>query len=245
MLSLASTLRWREFRLPKRGHRADECEDYCLAAPQFGRFAVADGATESSQSGEWARLLVEAFVQRSGGPVEWNDWLPPLQSRWSSESARRLGSEPLPWFVEAQLEQGAFSTFLGLVIEPSGWYAQAVGDTCLFQVRHDTLFDSFPLRRSADFGSTPWLIGSRGPVAVPQREGQARRGTWQVGDGFWLMTDALAEWFLRLAERGANPWRTLQDLEAQGEEAFSRWVDGQRGSGQLRNDDVTLLTVRL
>jgi hypothetical protein len=260
----------REFRLPRRGHRVEECQDACRADLEHGRFAIADGATESGQAGAWARLLVEDFVGRQGA-VNWIDWLPPLQSRWLNEAVHHLGPEPRLWYVDAQLEQGAFSTFLGLVIEPSGWYAQAVGDSCLFQVRGDELIERYPLRRSADFGSTPWLIGSRtSPAGIAQREGRPHRGNWEAGDQFWLMTDALAEWFLRAWEdprstgvspvsatggtpvlrnggEGSKtpPWQILEEVIERGEAAFGDWVEQQRGNGNLRNDDVTMVRVAL
>jgi hypothetical protein len=241
-LQLAS----RVFRLPKRGHRFEDCEDAVGADAERGRFAVADGATESGQSGAWARMLVHAFLQGNNGPLNWVDWLPPLQSRWLGEVETRLGPEPRLWFVDAQLEQGAFSTFLGLVIEPSGWYAQAVGDSCLFQVRGEDLIERYPVLQSADFGFTPWLVGSRTSAAgVPQHEGKTYRGLWKPGDSFWLMTDALAEWFLRQVERRVAPWQVLQPLLDQGHDAVAAWVQLQRDSGQLRNDDVALVRVSL
>jgi hypothetical protein len=65
-------LHWRSFLVPKDGHAADECEDAVAGDPAVGRFAVSDGASESFAAGEWARLLVEAFV--GGGPA--GDWWP-------------------------------------------------------------------------------------------------------------------------------------------------------------------------
>ena len=40
-------LRWRALSLPKQGHATDEYEDAWAADPAAGRFAVADGASES------------------------------------------------------------------------------------------------------------------------------------------------------------------------------------------------------
>ena len=64
-------------------------------------------------------------------------------------------------------------------------------------------------------------------------------GSWQGGDHFYLMTDALAAWFLREHEAGGRPWRRLEELDHG--LAFARWVDELRRSHALRNDDVTLL----
>jgi hypothetical protein len=243
-------LQYRELRLPRQGGRPDECEDASAAAPERGRFALADGASESFYAGLWAALLVEAFVRSDEPQPDWRDWLPPVQADWA-ERAGLLTSpgengSALPWYLESRMRQGAFATFLGLVVEGPAWHAVAVGDTCLFQVRCDRLEVAFPLTRVADFHSTPWLIGSRQPPAgVPLRQGVRLEGEGRGGDRFYLLTDALAQWFLTGHEAGGAPWRVLDELLARPREAFVGWVTEQRGAGRLRDDDVTLMAVCL
>src|SRR5205814_9053435 len=62
----AAALTWRSFHVPKQGHTAAEYEDGWAAAPESGRFAIADGASESAFAGAWARTLVDAAVQMPG-----------------------------------------------------------------------------------------------------------------------------------------------------------------------------------
>jgi hypothetical protein len=152
----------------------------------------------------------------------------------------------MPWYLEAGLIQGAFATFLGLVIEERKWYAVAVGDSCLFQIRRDELIRSFPVAQAADFSNTPWLVGSRtSPREVPHKNGLQQVGDCQPGDRLWLMTDALAQWFLTQAESGGKPWQALARVsdEASSEQSFASWIEELRSARQLRNDDVTLLAV--
>src|SRR3954452_15093376 len=119
-------LTWRSFALPKRGHRAEEYEDACAAAPAAGRFAVADGASESSFAGLWARLLVEGFVKEAQKPWEETSWLQPLHQRWSAE----VNGRPLPWYAEMKRQEGAFATLLGFALRrPDHWRAVAVADS--------------------------------------------------------------------------------------------------------------------
>src|SRR5262249_45203799 len=120
-------LRSRSFRLPKRGHALEECEDACACAPERGRFAVADGAAESAHAGPWARLLVEEFVRGGEALASWANSLPAMQARWASEVGDLPQPAALPWYLERKARQGAFATFLGLVVEESGWHALAVG----------------------------------------------------------------------------------------------------------------------
>src|SRR5262249_29093281 len=146
-----------------------------------------------------ARLLVEEYVRHPAETnLAWGNWLPLLQQRWHAEVTGR----PLPWYAEAKLAQGAFATFLGLRIEQctegNRWHAVAVGDSCLFHLRQDCLCQAFPVACSEHFGSWPWLIGSRDLAAdVEQTKEVHAVGDWQEEDRFWLMTDALAQWFLR------------------------------------------------
>jgi hypothetical protein len=65
-------------------------------------------------------------------------------------------------------------------------------------------------------------------------------GSVAEGDDFFVCTDALAAWFLARAEEGSRPWETLRDLT---EASFADWVSLVRRTGELRNDDVTLVHV--
>jgi hypothetical protein len=234
---------WRVLHLPKRGHRPDEYEDAWAADAGAGRFAVADGASESSYAGLWARLLVQAFVAERR-PWDGPDWLAGPRRRWSAEVDRLA----LSWYAEMKREQGAHATLLGLALRPPAagaegrWRALAVGDSCLVRVRDGERPRSFPLRRSTEFDNAPRLLGSR-PGAAPVFD--VSRGSCRVGDRLFLMTDALAQWFLLRCEQDGRPWDELAALPAGTghESAFAAWIEERRDQGGLRNDDVTLLTV--
>jgi hypothetical protein len=229
-------------RLARRGHTSDECQDAAAGDPSRGRFAVADGASESTHAGLWARLLVEGFV--AAGEAEPAAWLPAVQERWAAALPPKIGEQELPWFLEASQRQGAFATFLGIQVDERGWQALAVGDSCLFQVRGDGLVQAFPVNCTADFGNAPWLLGSRMQAGnLANGQGRRHRGEWQPGDRLWLMTDALAQWFLAEAEAGRKPWQALVRILAEGPAAFAGWVEDMRGLRRLKNDDVTVLDV--
>src|SRR5271170_6710464 len=102
-------IRWRSFRVPRRGHRVEECEDACAIALERGRFAIADGAAESAHSGTWARLLVDEFVSGGSDQAAWPAWITPLQARWEESVRLPPGAGPLPWYLEERYKQGAFA----------------------------------------------------------------------------------------------------------------------------------------
>jgi Protein phosphatase 2C len=198
MPEAAPNLVWTAYLLPKHGHSEAEREDACAGDPRTGRFAVADGASESAFARPWAEALAHAHVAYPG---PWSAGLPVARADWQ----QRFEGKAMPWYVEAKFQEGAFATLLGLALERNAgrlaWLALAVGDSCLFQVREDSLRRAFPVKRAADFDHRPALIGSRAPLQVsPRCKRRRARGTWRPGDVFLLMTDALAEWFLRAVE---------------------------------------------
>lgn len=241
---------FRAFWLPQHGNSPEEYQDAFAGDAAAGRFAVADGATESGFAGPWARLLVEGFVADTGGPDAFAARLPELQSRWRAE----LPAGPLPWYAEVKAERGAFATFLGLALGDSAdepgreWQAAAVGDACLFHTRGDRLLAAFPLDRADQFTNSPHLLGSRVPAAAYWEKHAVRcSGRALPGDRLWLATDAFAQWCLGECEAGRGPWGELQELctVEQGDACFAEWTAGLRNRPlrRLRNDDVTLLAI--
>jgi hypothetical protein len=236
----AEPIAWRAWSLCKRGNQSDEYEDAFAANPEAGRFAVADGASESSFAGLWARLLVEGYTRRLEKTAGVPSWIAGLGRRWAQEVDHR----PLPWYAEEKRQQGAFAAFLGLRLTQGRWRTLAVGDSCLFQVRDGELLRTFPLTSSASFGNQPSLLGSRSTVAAKPLKA---RGEWRPGDRFLLMTDALAQWFLQQMEAGKQPATQIEnDLDlAKSESIFATWIEDLRERHALRNDDVTLVSVQV
>jgi hypothetical protein len=241
--------RWQTFHLVKADNNPAEYEDAFAASDHRARFAVADGASEASFAASWARLLVEGFVSAQRAP--WRDfaWLTEARQRWATE----VDPLPLPWYAEEKREQGAFATFLGMAFRAPGpdrpgiWRALAVGDTCLFHTRSGRLLRSFPLNHSAEFSSRPRLIGSRREGAECIAKSDLAGGRWRRGDRFLLMTDALAQWFCRQNEQGAEPTAEVAALlsESDSVSAFPGWADARRRENNMRNDDLTLLVIDL
>jgi len=250
-MNASSKLRWRAFSLPKEGNTPEEYEDAFAGNPKTGRFAVADGAAESSFAGLWAKLLVEGFVASGEGRTTVG-WLKPLQRRWAQE----VDPLALDWFGEDKRQAGAFATFLGLSLrKPQGggegrWKAVAVGDCCIFQLRDDRLLGAFPVSRSADFGNRPALLGSRasaGDQGEAWSRAQQKIGQWQPGDRFLLTTDALGQWFLRREEEHRQPWQAFLQRVSETPEsaALTAYFHELRGGDGLRNDDLTILLIDL
>lgn len=254
------------FWLPKAGSSDDEYEDAAansvsdMLTTDFNQdvdevlIAVADGATESLLSGPWARALAKRVVAEPLRHRRWADAIQLAIQDWPGQldEYRRERSDrdkPIAWYEEPGLTRGADATLVALRIRkpmsgrPGYWWSVAVGDATLFHVRGDRCLRAFPLRRSTAFDTSPDLIRSLDTAGAYRRHFKKTQGEWLSADMFFLCTDALAAWFLQSCEHGEQPWDIWGDFGTQDCQAFESWVVEERGSGRLKNDDVTLVRV--
>lgn len=238
--------------LPKAGNRDDEYEDAVWPAQSLAttqpvvRCAVADGATESAFAGMWARQLVRAYAQGALGTDEWEAGLAHEQMRWEAQ----IASKVLPWYAEEKASRGAFAALLGVTIDGEDadgerrWHVFGAGDCTLFQVRHGGLLCSVPAVDASFFTNSPLLISSK-PERNQDLSANIHRasGALRPGDRLYLASDALAHWVLSTFEHGEAPWHDLEAALARGKRGFRAWVHERRHSGQMRNDDITLLCI--
>jgi hypothetical protein len=245
------------FWLPKADNTPEEYEDafspadkYNSETPDF-RCAIADGAAQTIFSGKWARLLVSGFCNGSPFSDKLSERISPLQSEWLRHVTPK---RPLPWYAEEKVAKGAYAALLGLEVSTmqlSGkvegiWQSTAVGDCCLFQIRHDDLITRFPLLTASEFTNSPSLISTNNDANVELNDfATGVCGKWEIDDCFLLMSDAIACWFLKAFEAGEKPWNTIRDLGTGNTPRFSEWVADLRNTKRLRNDDVTILVVRI
>lgn len=227
----------RAFWMPKRGHAEIDYEDaYAVSAHGMlpCRAAVADGATESAFARLWARTLVKGFVDEgTTDPEVLVDKLPYWQAVWIETVEQR--SRPLPWYAEQKVDEGAYATLLGIELQPEGkWRGLAVGDCCLFQLREDTVIEQWPVKSPEAFTNRPALVPSRTGYAVP--DPQVHSGTWSESDRLVLATDATAAWLMQTG---------LAEVLRADAETLRKRVRAARSEGTLRNDDVTLLELRI
>jgi hypothetical protein len=209
------------------------------------RIAAADGATDSVFSGLWARLLVRDYGKRRMDPGNLPEHLARLERVWRRVIRRR----PLPWYAEQKVEAGAHAAFVGLELteatEPGQgrWSALACGDSCFFQLRNGEIATAFPLSRSTEFSNGPVLLCSKVTHHDHNQGIETVTGTWIDGDSFYLMTDALAAWFLSRCEEGMVPLQALRDVTLKKDPPFEDWIARLRERREIKNDDCTLVSI--
>lgn len=235
--------------LQKNGCVPEEYED--SFAPDSGpsqvvqqfRCAVADGATETSFSGLWAKILCQGYVS---GEVS----LEKMQDQWLTD----VSSKQLPWYAEQKLESGAYAALVCLEIRQEvhriEWSAKAIGDSCLFHLRQGKLVTSFPIENWQDFNNSPLLMASK---ADRNEEALASvkvtHGVCDVGDQFLLMTDAISHWFLRKLSDNEEIVAEIESFAIQEKLneicARERALRLDDGRAAMPNDDVTVTLVSI
>ncbi len=220
------------------------------------RFAVADGATDATFSGLWARLVTRSFV-RFGVPSFGNDYetdkflafIRCLRRRWKKATGQGTGR--LNWSAEARVvREGSFCTFVGAEfhLDDMGCEMQwwAIGDACVIVVSATGAVDSFPLKGSSEFSNRPAMIRTQGDF-LERHDGTVffGRSFLNRGDRILLATDALAEQLLSRRIEGSSAGFLPDGLHvSMSDMEFREWVAMARVF-RMKNDDVTLVIVEL
>ncbi|QWR77999.1 protein phosphatase 2C domain-containing protein [Candidatus Magnetomonas plexicatena] len=243
------------YSTPKDGNSLEDYEDAGGYSKESLCFCLSDGATESPFSKELAALLVDNFVNQ---PIPDDNLKQALLNTVTQAQSRWLDiikDRELPWYAEQKISAGSHATFTGLRITllPAKslkdklkrvvkikWETVGVGDSCFFIVRDNELFKAFPIENVDDFNNTPQLISSIEPLDEERIAYDS--GIIQKGDKLYLMTDAMALWFLKSSLNGDKPWDTLQSIDSM--ETFVSLIDTLRAGKEIKNDDVTGITMR-
>jgi serine/threonine protein phosphatase PrpC len=243
----------RVFTFAKDAEHPEQFQDAYALDPQRGIAVVADGVASAIFSRQWAAILTEATLADPpdpNHPQSFADWLRRQRQAWSQQ----IDTGGLAWFQKAKLPLGAFSTLLWIRLVPPaeqqpgtfGAYrlqSFAIGDSCLFHVRHGQLLRTFPIQQAAELEADPLVLGS----VDLNRDGLMRFAALDElcypDDLLVLCTDAIAQWALRLRESGEWPaWDKYWALTRQ------EWEDEivrLRQQQQMRYDDATLVLLRV
>lgn len=233
-----------KFKTSKRGNLQEEYEDAYAISEDNSKIAISDGATEASFSKEWAQILVNHFVNN---PVEniTSEWLEELYSIFNA----KVDISKLPWHAQNKIiEQGSYSTLTGLYIDIEGesFTGISIGDSCLFWIDISGIH-TFPFRSVEEFNSRPYLINTLKHNNVELNNEAYQKAIHYKFDlditRLYLVTDALACWFVKEYCNGNEPWKVLDELTEESD--FINLVDKLRDNGELKNDDVTLVIIEV
>ncbi|MHA1410022.1 MAG: hypothetical protein ACTSQY_06920 [Candidatus Odinarchaeia archaeon] len=242
--------------IPKRGNQANENEDFFfpwnkITEKKLAIFSIADGASEGLLSSKWSMLLTVSYSNFNKINFDLLDFLkfsidcfPVVESKFIQ--SREKENKPLQWFEQNLLLKGSFSTFLGIRIYENSTgecnlSTHAIGDSFLFIIRNDEMILSFPSENLNYFGNRPDLISTKcSDVMLIANKMKFLDFKILDGDIIYLMTDAVAHWFLKRTKEGKKPWRFFGLFSDFKSHDFRRYIEKIRELGYIKNDDVTI-----
>lgn len=222
-----------------------DCADNYAVNKSSHRFSVSDGVSKSFFPKVWSEILVTQFVERTD--LKENKLIKVCQEEWQKKIDEIVSLPDTKWFTKSQYNRKdpALATFVGLQFfeKEKKWSASALGDSFLFFVPmgykdyqkelvklsskvEPIVFDNFP-----DYLTS---IGGSHKGRAKEKSGNLRNGT------FYLMTDALAEWFIKEGENAIGKitvWKSQAD--------FERFITQAIEENQLTNDDCAILCIEL
>lgn len=231
------------FITSKKSELYSDCADNYAVNREHNKFAISDGVSKSFFPKIWSDILVKKYVDQK----DWKDeeFIIECQKEWQSKIDEIVNQPETKWFTKSQYNRkdSALATFVGLqfIESEQKWIAQALGDSFLFFIPKDSnkieiqlssksepiIFDNFP-----DYLSS--IGSSHKGEKKPVRGEKIKEGT------FYLMTDALAEWFLLNTEQAKQ---TLDNIKTQ--EQYLETIANERNASRLNDDDSAVLILEL
>lgn len=235
----------------KSAEKFGDCFDRYGINEKTNKFAISDGVSKSFFPDVWAELLVEFFLSNEGR-INLTDIeaYKSIQSQWIKKVGEIVNKPNQKYFVKNFFIQGrpAAATFVGLHFFKEDnifkWEAIALGDSFLFFVPDEIkeINESFDKvthlssKRDFEFNNFPDFFDSRNVISkgkIKQRKNDLKNGT------FYLMTDALAEWFISEKQNAIkiiSTWKTQKDFE-------DSVIENRKLN--LENDDSAILILNI
>jgi hypothetical protein len=223
-----------------------DCADNYALNKSNHRFSVSDGVSKSFFPKVWSEILVTQFVKRTD--LKEKDFIKFCQEEWQKRIDEIVSLPDTKWFTKAQYSRKdpALATFVGLEFfeKEKQWEASAIGDSFLFFVPKDCnnykndLIKLSSKPEPIEFDNFPDYLSSIGEIHKGKIE--ILRNQKLVDGTFFLMTDALAEWFINEGENAIGKitvWNSQTD--------FQRFITQAIDDNLLTNDDCAILCIEL
>lgn len=232
---------------PKEAELYYDCADRYAYNTDQNKFALSDGVSKSFFPKIWADVLVNQWVQSK--EFEEFEFIKNCQKNWLNQVTEIVEKPDARWFTKNAFNRNepGLATFVSLQFfrrkDDWCWKANALGDSFLFFIPKDFKdFDVEIISHSSKsepivFDNFPDYLSSRGN----NHKGEKKTIEKPLSVGtFYLLTDALAEWFLEQKENAINKikvWQSQTD--------FERFVNEERLNKNLGNDDSAILIIEI
>lgn len=223
-----------------------DCADRYAYNKSQNKFAISDGVSKSFFPKIWAEVLVNKWVDSK--EFDEAQFILDCQKDWLRQVTEIVNKPEAKWFTRNAFnrKESGLATFVGLRFYKKKkewfWKADALGDSFLF----------FVPKEIKDFSKECIVIPSKAEPIVfdnfpdylssgNNHKGKKQEKVSSLTSGtFYLMTDALAEWFLKEKDIAINKiavWQNQKD--------FERFVDEERLNEKLGNDDSAILIINI
>lgn len=227
----------------------EDCFDRYGVNIETNKFCVSDGVSKSFFPGLWAELLVNSFLTADENiKLDNPSTLKFIQKQWINKVQEIVDKPNQKYFVRNFFAQGrtAAATFVGLKFYQENshfiWESFALGDSFLFFVpksvsnitQNFNQITYLSSKRNFEFDNFPDFFDSSNPIS----KGKIKQIKKELTEGtFYLMTDALSEWFISEKQNAIQEirgWNNQHDYE--------RRVLNLR-NGPLHDDDSAILII--
>lgn len=234
------------FISPKEAELFYDCADRYAINKEHNKFAISDGVSKSFFPKVWAETLVNDWVEKEWESDE--NYIEYCQLDWLSKVTEIVNKPETKWFTRNAFnrKEAGLATFVGLQFYKKSkkwyWKANALGDSFLFFVPSNLKdFETEVLKLSSKpepivFDNFPDYLSSIGNKHHGKKQ---PKGEVLTEGTFFLMTDALAEWFINEQKNAIHKtevWQSQLD--------FERFIAEERLS-KLGNDDSAILVINV
>src|ERR1700730_5902523 len=234
-----------ELRHWKTDHDRETCQDASAASLEKGLFAIADGVSNLSHSGLWARTLTQQFAVvplLCPDPFEVDWWMDQARGAFGAEEQFEIMA--LPASDRWKVLKGSASTFLGVrfhLVDTEEAVAEclAIGDSCAFFFTAGGAsaerLASWPFREVAEMPITPSCLPSK---EIEFDRALHRVTTTEVRfrdcDTLLLTPDTVAKWIMgQGSDESDHRVAAVRRIIAQTSESWAGFIEGLRRRGEM------------
>lgn len=237
-------VKYSAFIVPHGGEGYNNCQDRFLINKDTCSFGVADGVSQSFSPSTWAEIVCNNFVNNPEDFISAND------SKWKNQDKACFEfdskiqqeqnelSDNQKFLLEVQKEKYEYAacTFVGLHMSHNKWKVVCIGDSMLVACNNEKIIETVSTVKNSGFDNFPDYLSSNG-----KNNGKIRVEEYDFNSvtSMFIMTDALAEWLLT----GFKEGKINQLMNIKTHDGFVAFVEEERNSHRLKDDDTTLVKI--
>lgn len=224
----------------KRAERYSDCQDCFGVNSESNRIAISDGMSQSIYPQWWAKILVDAYLNKGTLPIDLECYQKIWQEKVNDEILKRESDGKDPWRLKNSVAEksGAGATLCGITWSTNSWRCECLGDSCLITVNHNYELH-FHTSQVGEFGNHPDYYDSFG-----DGKGNVQYFSGNFNDMIvmLLVTDPFSELFQKYeTDKDFIKNRIAEILSMSDHKSFVELVEMWRDKFDMHNDDSTLI----